>query len=71
MLKTLNIQLELEEQELETKKLMKAVMRKWIDASDAILEMVVLHLPSPKEAQVYRAKYLYEGDINDPCGQAM
>lgn len=50
---------------------MKAVMRKWIDASDAILEMMVLHLPSPAVAQKYRAKYLYEGDINDPCGTAM
>jgi len=50
---------------------MKAVMRKWIDASDAILEMMVLHLPSPKEAQKYRYSYLYEGPKDDPCAVAM
>jgi len=71
MLKTLGIKLEKEEQELETKKLMKAVMRKWIDASDAILEMMVLHLPSPKEAQKYRYSYLYEGPQDDACAIAM
>jgi len=30
--------------------LLKVVMRKWMDAADAILEMMVLHLPSPKTA---------------------
>ena len=50
---------------------MKAVMRKWIDASEAILEMMVLHLPSPKEAQKYRYSYLYEGPKDDPCAIAM
>lgn len=34
-------------------------MRNWMDAADAILEMIVLHLPSPKDAQKYRYKYLY------------
>ena len=33
--------------------------------------MMVLHLPSPKDAQKYRTSYLYEGPIDDPCGQAM
>ena len=33
MLKTLKIKLEKAEQELEGKKLMKAIMRKWLDAS--------------------------------------
>eukprot|EP00178_Gracilaria_changii_P002159 TRINITY_DN13229_c0_g1_i1.p1 TRINITY_DN13229_c0_g1~~TRINITY_DN13229_c0_g1_i1.p1 ORF type:complete len:154 (-),score=14.42 TRINITY_DN13229_c0_g1_i1:1463-1924(-) len=51
MLKTLEVKLVPEEQELKEKKLLKAVIRKWIDASVAILEMMVLHLPSPKEAQ--------------------
>ena len=29
----------------------QAVMRKWIPASDAVLEMIVVHLPSPVTAQ--------------------
>ena len=33
--------------------------------------MIVMKLPSPKVAQKYRASYLYEGPINDPCGRAM
>ena len=36
-------------------------MSTWINAADAILEMSVLHLPSPKKAQRYRTSYLYEG----------
>ena len=50
---------------------MKAVFQKWIDAAEALLEMIILKLPSPIEAQRYRAAYLYEGDINDPTGQAI
>lgn len=46
-------------------------MRKWLDASEAVMEMMVLHLPSPKTAQKYRYKYLYEGPIDDPCAIAM
>jgi elongation factor 2 len=33
--------------------------------------MIVLKLPSPVKAQKYRAAYLYEGPIDDPCGQAI
>ena len=71
MLKTLNVTLDNEEKELKGKKLMKAIIRKWIDAAEAILEMMVTHLPSPKEAQKYRYKYLYEGPDDDPCATAM
>lgn len=46
-------------------------MQKWIDAADALLEMIVLHLPSPKKAQQYRYKYLYEGPEDDECALAM
>lgn len=37
----------------------------------AILEMVVNHLPNPKEAQKYRIKKIWEGDINSAIGKAM
>jgi elongation factor 2 len=48
MLSTLKIDLDSEERELQGKHLLKVVMRRWMDAADAILEMMVLHLPSPK-----------------------
>lgn len=35
---------------------------KWISAADCLIEMMIKHLPSPVEAQKYRADYLYEGD---------
>jgi elongation factor 2 len=47
------------------RKLAKAIMQKWLNASEAILEMVVLKLPSPRAAQKYRVKYLYEGPQTD------
>ena len=71
MLKTLGIELDKKETQLQTKKLLKCVMQKWIDAADSLLEMMVLHLPSPKQAQSYRYKYLYEGPEDDECALAM
>lgn len=50
MIKKMKVELEKEEKELKKKKLLKAIIRKWIDASVAILEMMVLHLPSPPVA---------------------
>lgn len=37
----------------------------------AILEMVVDHLPNPKEAQNYRIEKIWDGDINSEIGHAM
>merc|ERR1712203_1202088 len=39
--------LKTEEKELEGKPLMKAVMRNWLPAGDAMFQMIVIHLPSP------------------------
>jgi elongation factor 2 len=36
-------------------------MARWISAADTLIEMMILHLPSPKVAQKYRVTYLYEG----------
>ena len=71
MLTTLEINLKHDETELQGKALFKVVFQKWINAADALLEMIVLKLPSPVTAQKYRAAYLYEGPIDDPCGQAI
>lgn len=61
MLETLSIQLTQEEREYTGKLLLKTVMSRWINAADTILEMMIVHLPSPRAAQKYRTKYLYEG----------
>ena len=58
-------------QELTGKSLMKKAMQKWLPAGDAILEMIVLHLPSPRDAQKYRTEMLYEGPLDDPCAMSM
>lgn len=71
MLVTLNIDLRSDEKEKQGKDLFKCVFQKWLNAADALLEMIVMKLPSPVVAQSYRAAYLYEGPIDDPCGQAI
>ena len=71
MLIALEIELKSEEKTLEGKQLLKTILNKWLNAADTILEMMVLYLPSPKTAQNYRAAYLYEGPIDDPCGTAI
>ncbi|KAJ3042492.1 Elongation factor 2 [Rhizophlyctis rosea] len=68
MLEKLNIPLKNDEKELEGKALLKVVMKKFLPAGDALLEMIVIHLPSPFTAQAYRAETLYEGPIDDECG---
>jgi len=50
---------------------LKTVMRKFLPASDALLEMLVLHLPSPVKAQRYRVENLYEGPMDDECAKAI
>jgi elongation factor 2 len=36
-----------------------------------ILDMVIKHLPNPKEAQKYRIPQIWKGDIETPIGKAM
>merc|ERR1719273_857990 len=71
MLSSLNINLKTEEKEKEGKQLFKCVFQKWINAAEALLEMIIMKLPSPVKAQKYRAGYLYEGPIDDVCGQSI
>lgn len=65
LLEKLEIPLTSDEQDLEGKPLLKVVMRKFLPAGDALLEMVVINLPSPVVAQRYRVETLYEGPMDD------
>lgn len=71
MLNKLGVQLTGEEKELRQKKLLKAAMSKFLPAADALLEMLVLHLPSPRTAQKYRVDSLYEGPMDDECANGI
>jgi elongation factor 2 len=71
MLVALEINLTSEEKEWTGKLLLKTVMAKWINAADTILEMMVVHLPSPRKAQKYRTRYLYEGPTDDAISVGM
>ncbi len=42
------------------KPLMKRIMQAWLPAHEALLEMMIWHLPSPATAQKYRVENLYE-----------
>lgn len=69
--KKMDIYLTPEEWELTYKELNKTLMQRWINAADCILEMMVIHLPSPKKAQKYRYSYLYEGEKDDAAAIAI
>ena len=71
MIKKLGIELKGDEADLQGKHLVRKVMQKWINASEALLEMIILYLPSPRKAQKYRTLYLYEGPMDDECAKAM
>jgi len=50
MLETLQITLNTEQKERRLKDLMKIICQKWINAAEALLEMIIMKLPSPKKA---------------------
>ncbi|TAQ90241.1 hypothetical protein B7494_g1406 [Chlorociboria aeruginascens] len=65
LLEKLNIKLNADDKEKEGKQLLKVIMRTFLPAADALMEMMILHLPSPVTAQKYRAETLYEGPPDD------
>jgi elongation factor 2 len=56
---------------LTGKPLLKHIMQKWLPAADAVLEMIVVHLPSPATAQAYRYETLYDGPTDDEAALAI
>ncbi|KAG0226434.1 P-loop containing nucleoside triphosphate hydrolase protein [Mortierella sp. GBAus27b] len=71
LMSKISVQLTLEEQELEGRQLFKVIMNKFLPADRPLLEMAVLHLPSPITAQQYRANVLHEGPLSDECTNAI
>merc|ERR1719472_81456 len=65
MLNAVGVQLTKDDLELRQKPLLKRCMQKWLPAHDALLEMFVQHLPSPRQAQSYRVSNLYTGPMDD------
>lgn len=45
--------------------IVQVVMRSWLPAGEALLQMIAIHLPSPVVAQKYRMEMLYEGPHDD------
>ncbi|GFO47266.1 116 kda u5 small nuclear ribonucleoprotein component protein [Plakobranchus ocellatus] len=71
LLRKLGFQLSSSDLQLEGKDFMRAVMKTWLPAADAMLDMIVFHLPSPVTAQAYRTQLLYEGPLDDEAAVAM
>lgn len=68
MLNKIGVKLSDEDMELlekSPKKLCKLAMTNWLPLSDSLLGMIIEKLPSPKEAQVYRAPDLYTGEDDE------
>ncbi|KAJ2771807.1 translation elongation factor 2, partial [Coemansia linderi] len=56
----LGVALTSEERDFVDKALLKTIMRKFLPAAEALMELICLHLPSPAKAQAYRCGGLYE-----------
>ncbi|EMR66122.1 putative elongation factor 2 protein [Eutypa lata UCREL1] len=65
LLEKLELKLPSGEADKEGKQLLKSVMKAFLPAADSLLEMMILHLPSPTTAQKYRVETLYEGPMDD------
>jgi len=67
----IGVKLTVEDKDNQEKQLMKVIMRKWLPAGDALLQMITIHLPSPVTAQKYRMELLYEGPHDDEAAIGM
>lgn len=71
LIQKMDIKLDNEDKDKEGKPLLKAVMRRWLPAGEALLQMITIHLPSPVTAQKYRCELLYEGPGDDEAAMGM
>ncbi|KAL0248676.1 hypothetical protein GEMRC1_003910 [Eukaryota sp. GEM-RC1] len=67
MIKVLGIKITQDEFDQTDKRLLKTIMQRFLPAAEALLEMIIVHLPSPKVAQKYRCSTLYTGPLDDEC----
>lgn len=71
LLEKLKVTLKHEDKDKDGKNLLKVVMRTWLPAGEALLQMIAIHLPSPVVAQKYRMEMLYEGPFDDEAAVAV
>jgi elongation factor 2 len=71
ILDKLEVEISQDELELDSKKLLKLIMNRFLPAGDALVSLIVLQLPSPVTAQRYRLDSLYEGPHDDECAIAI
>ncbi|GIQ79913.1 hypothetical protein KIPB_000620 [Kipferlia bialata] len=67
----LGIKLNADERELRGKHLLKNIMQKFLPAAEALIEMIIKYLPSPRQAQKYRVETLYTGPMDDEAAEAI
>ena len=71
LLEKLGVELKHEDKDKDGKQLLKTIMRTWLPAGEALLQMIAIHLPSPVVAQRYRMEMLYEGPMDDEAAVAV
>lgn len=65
LLEKIGVTIKHEDKDKDGKAMLKLVMRTWLPAGEALLQMIAIHLPSPVVAQKYRMEMLYEGPLDD------
>ncbi|XP_071101672.1 eukaryotic translation elongation factor 2-like [Haliotis cracherodii] len=68
---TMNFSLSDSEKQLKRNDLLLVLLKKWLPAGRTLLDMTVLHLPSPVTAQDRKVEILYEGSMTDDCAASM
>jgi elongation factor 2 len=71
MLEKLQVTIPKDARDYQGKPLLKRIMQTWLPAANALLTMIINHLPSPTIAQKYRVGNLYSGPMDDPIGQGI
>jgi elongation factor 2 len=71
MLEKLNVTIPKDARELVEKPLLKRIMQTWLPAAEALLQMIVNHLPAPNVAQKYRVQNLYAGPMDDVAAEGI
>jgi len=71
MLAKLGVTIPKDAKELTEKPLLKRIMQTWLPAAEALMSMIINHLPPPPVAQAYRLENLYSGPLDDPSAEAI